>query len=56
MTTVFVFIRKTDQSKSVKQEVNGLVTLPPLVFPGTTLNDHGNFNPTISTVKILDTG
>ncbi len=32
--TIFVFICKTDQSKPVKQEVNGTVILPPLVFPG----------------------
>ncbi len=33
--TIFVFICKTDQSKPVKQEVNGIVIPPPLVFPGT---------------------
>ena len=32
--TIFVFISKTDQSKPVKQEVNGTVILPPLVFLG----------------------
>ncbi len=32
--TIFVFIFQTDQSKPVKQEVNGTVILPPLVFPG----------------------
>jgi hypothetical protein len=32
--TIFVFICKTDQSKPVKQEVNGTMILPPLVFPG----------------------
>ncbi len=32
--TIFVFLCKTDQSKPVKQEVNGTVILPPLVFPG----------------------
>ncbi len=32
--TIFVFICKTDKSKLVKQEVNGTVILPPLVFPG----------------------
>ncbi len=32
--TIFVFICKTDSSKPVKQEVNGTVILPPLVFPG----------------------
>jgi hypothetical protein len=33
--TIFVFICKTDQSKGVKQEVNGTMILSPLVFPGT---------------------
>jgi len=33
---MFVFICKTDQSKPVKQEVNGTAILPPLVFPDTT--------------------
>jgi hypothetical protein len=32
--TIFVFIFKTDLSKTVKQEVNGTVILPPLVLPG----------------------
>ncbi len=32
--TIFVFIRKTDYSKLVQQEVNSTVILPPLVFPG----------------------
>jgi hypothetical protein len=32
--TIFVFVCKTDLSKPVKQEVNGTVILPPLVFPG----------------------
>ncbi len=32
--TIFVFICKTDKYKLVKQEVNGTVILPPLVFPG----------------------
>ena len=32
--TIFVLICKTDLSKPVKQEVNGTVILPPLVFPG----------------------
>ncbi len=32
--TIFVFICKTDYSKPVKQEVNGTMILPPLVFPG----------------------
>ncbi len=31
--TIFVFIFKTDKSKPVKQEVNGTVIFPPLVFP-----------------------
>ncbi len=31
--SIFVFICKTDLSKPVKQEVNGKVILPPLVFP-----------------------
>jgi len=39
LQTIFVFICKTDYSKPVKQEVNGTVILPPLVFPaGTILN------------------
>jgi hypothetical protein len=33
------FICKTDQSKPVKQEVNGTVILSPLVFPGTVNKD-----------------
>ncbi len=37
--TIFVFICKTDKSKPAKQEVNGTVILPPLVFPG--LTHHG---------------
>ncbi len=32
--TIFVFICKTDESKPVKQEVNGTAILPPLIFPG----------------------
>ncbi len=36
--TIFVFICKTDQSKSLKQEVNTTVILPPLVFPAQTLD------------------
>ncbi len=32
--TIFVFIFETDYSKLVKQEVNVIVILPPLVFPG----------------------
>jgi hypothetical protein len=35
--TIFVFICKTDLSKSVKQEVNGTVILPPLASPGAGL-------------------
>jgi hypothetical protein len=31
------FFPKTGQSKPVKQEVNGTVILPPLVFPGLSL-------------------
>jgi hypothetical protein len=31
--TIFVFICNTDYYKPVKQEVNGTVILPPLVFP-----------------------
>jgi hypothetical protein len=31
--TIFVFICKTDQSKPVKQEVNSIMILAPLVFP-----------------------
>ncbi len=34
--TIFVLIFKTDNSKLVKQEVNGTVILPPLVFPAET--------------------
>jgi len=34
--TIFVFICKTDSSKPVKQEVNGTMILPPLVFPAET--------------------
>ncbi len=36
LLTIFVFICKTDSSKLVKQEVNGTVILPPLVFPART--------------------
>ncbi len=32
-TNNFCFICKTDKSKPVKQEVNGALILPPLVFP-----------------------
>jgi hypothetical protein len=35
--TIFVFICKTDKSKPVKHEVNGTVTLPPLVFPALSI-------------------
>ncbi len=31
--TIFAFSCKTEYSKPVKQEVNGTVILPPLVFP-----------------------
>jgi hypothetical protein len=36
MTTdnFFVLICKTDRSKPIKQEVNGTMILPPLVFTG----------------------
>jgi hypothetical protein len=34
LLTILVLICKTDQSKPVKQELNGTVILPPLVFPG----------------------
>ncbi len=34
LLTIFVFICKTDSSKPVKQEVNGTVIRPPVVFPG----------------------
>jgi hypothetical protein len=34
----FVFICKTDKSKLVKQEVNGTVKHPVLVFPGLSLS------------------
>jgi hypothetical protein len=33
LLTIFVFICKTDESKLVKQEVNGTVILPTLVIP-----------------------
>jgi len=41
--TIFISICKTDYSKTVKQEVNGTVILPPLVFPGLSiqLSAHG---------------
>jgi hypothetical protein len=35
-TDNFVFICQTDYSKPVKQEVNGTMILPPLVFPART--------------------
>ncbi len=38
----------TANSKPVKQEVNGTVILPPLVFPGQTLAYHDM--PTITAV------
>ncbi len=41
--TIFVFICKTDKSKPVKQEVNGTVILPPLVFPGQTNSSPDKF-------------
>ncbi len=34
LLTIIVLICKTDLSKLVKQEINGTVILPPLVFPG----------------------
>jgi len=34
--TIVVFICKTDQSKTVQQDVNRTLILPPLVFPGFT--------------------
>ncbi len=36
--TIFVFICKTDLSKPVKQEINGTMILPPLVFPAIFIN------------------
>ncbi len=38
--TIFVFICKTDSSKPVKQEVNGTLILPPLVFPVVAYTDY----------------
>jgi hypothetical protein len=35
---IFVFICKTGQSQQVKQEVNGIVILPPLIFPEETFH------------------
>jgi hypothetical protein len=40
-TIIFVFICKTDKSKPVKQEVNGTVILPPIVFLGSVLTGQG---------------
>ena len=40
LLTIFVCISKTDQSKPVKQEVNGTVILPPLVFPDERFHEH----------------
>jgi hypothetical protein len=36
--TIFAVICKTDYSKPVKQEVNGTVILPPLVFPDVSVS------------------
>jgi hypothetical protein len=36
-TDNFCFYLQKDQSKPVKQEVNGTVILPPFVFPGFNL-------------------
>jgi hypothetical protein len=39
MTSEFLFVfllAKQTKSKPVKQEVNSIVMLPPLVFPGVT--------------------
>ncbi len=36
--TIFVFFAKQTNRKPVKQEVNGKVILPPLVFPGWSLD------------------
>jgi hypothetical protein len=41
-TDNFVFICKTDSSKPVKQEVNGTVILPPLVFPDPAVTNSTN--------------
>jgi len=38
LLTIFVFICKTEKSKPVKQEVNGTLILPPLVFPDPTMD------------------
>ncbi len=37
--TIFLFICKTDYFKPVKQEVNGTMILPSLVFPASVIND-----------------
>ncbi len=56
-TDNFLFICKTDESKAVKQEVNGTVIRPPLVFPDTTIQQSTNdlqgndVEPTGSTYK-----
>ncbi len=34
-TVIFCLYLQTDYSKPAKQEVDGTVILPPLVFPGT---------------------
>jgi hypothetical protein len=39
----------TADSKPVKQEVNGTVILPPLVFPATTIGLY----PVACTIKVL---
>jgi len=44
--TIFVFICKIDQSIPVKQEVNGTVILPPLVFPGVSIVCSTSLNRT----------
>jgi hypothetical protein len=49
--TFFVFIWKTDYSKLVKQEVNGTVILPPLAFPGTSLNQSLSVLPSSITAS-----
>ncbi len=40
--TIFLFICKTDESKAVKQELNGTVIRPPLVFLGITIQQSTN--------------
>jgi hypothetical protein len=44
LLTIFVFICKTNKSKPVKQEVNCTVILPPLVFPGCSIDGEKSFN------------